>query len=280
MEEDGQVETVQYFRSTGMVSPEIVEIGDDSRSMTGGRDGTCQDVYVAVGKDDLGVVKWVLDHLVTAASGRVFLVHVFPPITHIPTPVGKLSRSQLSQDQVRVYINEETNRRRNLLQKYIRLCSEAKVTVDTMLIESNSTAKAVLDLIPVLNITSLVIGTKRSPHSRRLVGKLSKGEFVKRNAPECCEVTIVFNGQKVIEINESRDPNRPSMRTCSPGDEASRHPERRFFECPRLKNSKNPSVKTQEASAMERLIGSEDSSWIGGNCSPERSTDQEAIIES
>jgi hypothetical protein len=118
--------------------------------------------------------------------------------------------SQLSKEQVRVYINEEHNRRSNLLQKYIRLCNEAKVqycrstfmqpakceliksstnqringwwselfclilvfspiwqvTVDTMLLESDVTAKAILDLIPVLNITSLVIGTKRPPCSR------------------------------------------------------------------------------------------------------------------
>jgi K+-sensing histidine kinase KdpD len=80
--------------------------------------------------------------------------------------VGRLSMSQLSQEQVRVYINEEHNRRRNLLQKYIRLCNEAKVTVDTMLLESDATPKVILDLIPVLNITNLVMGTKRQPYSR------------------------------------------------------------------------------------------------------------------
>lgn len=41
--------------------------------------------------------------------------------------VGRLARSQLNQEQVRVYVNEENNRRRNLLQKYIRLCNDAKV---------------------------------------------------------------------------------------------------------------------------------------------------------
>lgn len=86
MEEDDQSQTLQYFKNARIMSPEIVEIGEDSGSMTSGRDGPCQDVYVAVGKDDLGVVKWVLDHLVPAVGGRVFLVHVFPPITHIPTP--------------------------------------------------------------------------------------------------------------------------------------------------------------------------------------------------
>jgi hypothetical protein len=45
--------------------------------------------------------------------------------------VGKLLISQLSEDQVRVYIDEENNKRRNLLQKYVSLCNDAKVgTVD------------------------------------------------------------------------------------------------------------------------------------------------------
>ncbi|KAF7134590.1 hypothetical protein RHSIM_Rhsim08G0176600 [Rhododendron simsii] len=80
--------------------------------------------------------------------------------------VGRLSRSQLTQEQVRFYVNKENNWRRNILQKYIQLCTDTKVTVDTALLESNSTAKAILDLIPVLNITYLVMGTKRPPASR------------------------------------------------------------------------------------------------------------------
>ncbi|KAF2311447.1 hypothetical protein GH714_023088 [Hevea brasiliensis] len=155
------------YCSARIISSEIVEIGEDSRSGTfvNSIDAEASDVYVAVGKDDLDVLKWALDHAVSPGS-RVFLVHIFPPITYIPTPVGKLSRSQLSQDQVRYYINEEHNRRRNILQKYIRLCNDAKVTVDTMLLESSETAKAILDLIPVLNITNLVMGTTRRPRTR------------------------------------------------------------------------------------------------------------------
>lgn len=95
---------------------------------------------------------------------------------------------------MQIYINEENNRRRNLLQKYINLCTDAKVreftfvdilsqylhkkiayvcfgfwlqvVVDTMLVESNAVAKAILDLIPVVNITNLVMGTNRPPSTR------------------------------------------------------------------------------------------------------------------
>lgn len=38
----------------------------------------------------------------------------------------------------------------------------AQVKVETMLIESDMVAKAILDLIPVLNIRKLVIGTTKS----------------------------------------------------------------------------------------------------------------------
>lgn len=44
--------------------------------------------------------------------------------------VGRLSRSQLSKEQAQIYIKEENNRRRNILQKYIRLCTDAKVRVN------------------------------------------------------------------------------------------------------------------------------------------------------
>lgn len=42
----------------------------------------------------------------------------------------------------------------------------SQVTVDTLLLESNTTAKAILQLIPVLNITNLVIGTKKPLSTR------------------------------------------------------------------------------------------------------------------
>ncbi|KAF2311454.1 hypothetical protein GH714_023157 [Hevea brasiliensis] len=132
-------------------------------------------------------------------SARIISSEIVERIGEDSRSVGKLSRSQLSQDQVRYYINEEHNRRRNILQKYIRLCNDAKVTVDTMLLESSETAKAILDLIPVLNITNLVMGTTRRPRTRLLKKKLAKAEFIKKNAPDYCQITIVPDGKKVVD---------------------------------------------------------------------------------
>ncbi|KAJ1391882.1 Rossmann-like alpha/beta/alpha sandwich fold [Sesbania bispinosa] len=184
----------QYSRQ--LLSTEIVEIVEDGRSITSNKDRGVDDLYVAVGKDDLDVVKWALDHAVSPGS-RIFLVHVSPPITLIPTPVGKFERSQLTPQQVRVYVNEVNNKRKDLLQKYIHLSTEAKVTTETLLLESNDTGKAIVDLISILNITNLVIGIKKLPYTRRN-NKLSKGEFVKKNAPKSCDVTLVYNGEVFV----------------------------------------------------------------------------------
>ncbi|KAK3005673.1 hypothetical protein RJ639_016537 [Escallonia herrerae] len=258
-------------RQWQMMSPEIVEIGEDSKSFIASRDEGAKDVFVAVGKYDLKVVKWALDHAMSPGA-RVYLVHVFPPISYISTPgntissvftlscwfirfqdishelsnevsnhsnfpviVGRLSKSQLSKELVQVYMNEENNRRRNLLQKYIRLCTDAKVrvAVDTMLLESNATAKAILDLIPVLNITNLVMGTKQLPSSRRFGKGLGKAEFLQKNAPDFCEVTIVYDGEKVM------DGQVRQVAGCVPSGVAPSHrepeirrqSERNFFDC-------------------------------------------------
>ncbi|XVE56337.1 hypothetical protein DITRI_Ditri04bG0001200 [Diplodiscus trichospermus] len=232
MEEENHapVDSMQYYTARMMMSPEIVEIGEESKSFAGSKDASVigGDVYVAVGKDDLSVVKWALDHVVSPGA-RLFLLHVFAPITFVRTPVGKLSKSQLNEQQLRVYVNEENNRRRNLLQKYIRLCIDSKVTVDTVLIESNSMAKAILQLIPVLNITSLVIGTKHPPSSRQRRWKQGIGESIKKHAPDYCEVTIVHDGEKIQDCQQESKLVDPSQES-SPRRKGL-NSERNFFQC-------------------------------------------------
>ncbi|KAG5039602.1 hypothetical protein JHK85_012078 [Glycine max] len=158
------------------LTTEIVEIVEDGKSISN-KDRRVDDLYVAVGKDDLDAVKWALDHAVS--------------------PVGKFERSKLTQQQVGIYVNEVNNKRKDLLQKYIQMSNEAKVTAETLLLESNDTEKAILDLISILNITNIVIGIKKLPYTRRK-NKLSKGEFVKKHAPSSCEVTLVYNGEVLV----------------------------------------------------------------------------------
>lgn len=122
--------------------------------------------------------------------------------------VGKIPKNQVSQEQVQSYMDQERNKRRELLQKFLNACSSSKVhkppmyhfkgtclcfwvnlfnlnnnkkklmikqvKVDTILIESEMVSKAILDLIPIVNIRKLVLGTTKS--SLRYNHKCVKGK--------------------------------------------------------------------------------------------------------
>ncbi|XP_058114256.1 U-box domain-containing protein 37-like [Magnolia sinica] len=117
-------------------------------------------VYVAVGMNSSSVdaLVWTLKNLVMPST-VVYLVHVFPAVHRIPTPVGKFPRNQVAPARVESYLSQEREKKRAMLQKFLNLCAAFKVKVDTVLIESNFTEKAILRLIPVENIGKLVLGT-------------------------------------------------------------------------------------------------------------------------
>ncbi|KAI3466485.1 hypothetical protein Pfo_023148 [Paulownia fortunei] len=124
-------------------------------------------VYVAVGKQgeetSMDALIWTLNNaLINPSSTLVFLVHVFPETKYIPTPLGKLPISQVNPEQKEKYMAQERGKRRDFLQKFLNVCSASQVKVDTILIESEMEAKAILDLIPILHIRKLVLGATKS----------------------------------------------------------------------------------------------------------------------
>ncbi|OWM83332.1 U-box domain-containing protein 35-like [Punica granatum] len=160
-------------------------------------------VYVAVGKDDssMAALMWTLRSIqasATAMNTIVYLVHVFPEIHFIPSPLGNLPISSVSAEQVETYKSQETVKRGEMLQKFVNTCNAYNVKVDTILIESDMVEKAILDLIPVLNMRQIVLGTPRSS-LRRLRSKRGNGiAEILQKVPETCEVKIICDGKEVV----------------------------------------------------------------------------------
>ncbi|XP_065852909.1 U-box domain-containing protein 35 [Euphorbia lathyris] len=128
----------------------------------GGGGGDC--VYVAVGKSEssMDALSWTLKNLMNGESTMVYLIHVYPEIHYIPSPLGRLPKNQVGPQQTEIYMAQERGKRRELLQKFMNVCSAAKIKVDTILVESDMVEKAILDLIPILNVRKLVLGTSKS----------------------------------------------------------------------------------------------------------------------
>ncbi|MBA0723916.1 hypothetical protein Golax_004457 [Gossypium laxum] len=165
------------------------------------RDDDEDNIYVAVGKSQSSIdaLSWTISHFINGSSTTVYLIHVFPEIHYIPSPLGKLPKSQVSASQVESYMAEERGKRRQLLQKYIDICSASKVKVDTMLVESDMVAKAILDLIPILNITKLVVGTSNSNFTTSRKVKSRRGVRIAHQifetAPNTCQVKVICEGK-------------------------------------------------------------------------------------
>ncbi|XP_047309018.1 U-box domain-containing protein 54-like [Impatiens glandulifera] len=160
-------------------------------------------VYVVISGEEKGgnrsmdALLWTLKNEVA----EIFLVHVFPEIRFIPTPLGKLPINQANPEQKQILMEQERNKRREYLFKFLNLCSESKVKVDTILIESDMEAKAILDLIPILNIKKLILGSPTKSSLKKLI-KLRRKENgvadkVFDKAPHFCQVKIICQGKEI-----------------------------------------------------------------------------------
>ncbi|XP_020705727.1 U-box domain-containing protein 35 [Dendrobium catenatum] len=175
------------------------------------------EIYVAVGKNSssMEALSWALKH-VAKPSSIVYLIHVFPEVLSIPTPLGMLPKSNVNPQQVDAFMNQERNKRRELLQKFLNLCMASKIQADTLLIESDLIEKAIVDLIPVLHIKRLIIGTTKSNlRNGKLRKKRSKAEVIYNNAPQYCAVKIICQGKEVKAADQTQSSSSPSNNSSS-----------------------------------------------------------------
>ncbi|KAF3451899.1 hypothetical protein FNV43_RR07995 [Rhamnella rubrinervis] len=180
-------------------------------------------VYVAVGKSEssMDALTWSLKH--ASSSTMVYLIHIFPEIRLIPSPLGKLPVNQVSPEQVKNYMAQEEKKRRELLLKFLAACSAAKVKVDTIVIESDTVAKAILDLIPILNMRKLIVGTSKSS-LRKLRSRRRSGiaDQILKSAPESCKINIICEGNEVtIDQQAFVEYSSPSPRGINAEDSKS-----------------------------------------------------------
>lgn len=76
--------------------------------------------------------------------------------------MGKIPRSRVNQEHVNIYLTQVKSKRKILLQKFIDLCTDSKVTVEMLFIEGDNVGEAIVELVKNLNIRKLVIGTTQS----------------------------------------------------------------------------------------------------------------------
>ncbi|XP_026406549.1 U-box domain-containing protein 35-like [Papaver somniferum] len=167
-----------------------------------------QNIYVAVGgklNSSLDALRWTLRHH-PSTMRTINLIHVFPEVSFIPSPFGgRVPKDQVSPEELENYMSHQSHKRREFLQKFLDVCSVFKVTVETLLIESNNVAKAVADLILILNIKKLVVGTSKSSY-KKLKKANGIGDQILKSASDACDIKIINNGKELAITEETMTP--------------------------------------------------------------------------
>ncbi|KAI3838610.1 hypothetical protein MKX03_030376 [Papaver bracteatum] len=190
--------------------PTIFEEFKGSMRVNSSRTGERYKIYVAIGKSKSSrdALIWALKHLLhdippsSYSSTFIYLIHVYPEILYVPVPVGigKLHKDTVNPVLYEDYKHKKIEQRKQFLDDILKLCSGCKVKVDTLLIESNDIAKALIDLIPILNIEKLVIGTKKSSYRKLKRPHGIADQILKAALPDSCDIKIIGHGKELIDI--------------------------------------------------------------------------------
>ncbi|KAK6944799.1 Serine-threonine/tyrosine-protein kinase, catalytic domain [Dillenia turbinata] len=176
-------------------------------------DGETPTVAVAVqgdgtstGRGSRRALRWALDNLSTQ-SHRLILVHVMPSITSVPTPCMKFSLSapgtcipveELDANVVAMYVQDRRADYQSVFYPFKKLCKTQKV--ETLLLEDNNPATALVKYASECDIKSLVLGSKSSNCILRKLRGPGVPSTVLKNAPDTCDVYVVSRRRTITKL--------------------------------------------------------------------------------
>ncbi|KAL9149732.1 hypothetical protein ABFS82_12G124800 [Erythranthe guttata] len=167
----------------------------------GGRSPITANVVVAVavksaeGRGTQRAVRWAVDNLLHKAD-RLVLVHVMRAITSVPTPSGGcISVKDLDASAAGMYIQDVRAKCEESFQTFKRLYETEKI--ETLLLEGDSPAFALLRYMSDSKNTSLVLGSCTSGYFARKRKDSEVPSIVLKHAPDTCDIYVV-SANKII----------------------------------------------------------------------------------
>ncbi|KAL6580601.1 hypothetical protein OROMI_008625 [Orobanche minor] len=184
-------------------------------------------VAVSGSKKGKHILNWALEKFVPQGLVYFKLLHVRPVISRIPTPItvgNYIPISQVREDVADAFRKEIEWQVTEKLLPYKRMCSQRKVQVEIVQIESDDVETAISGYIQKHEINKLVIGVS----SRRM---FSRAQTLSSRVSECCpaycSVYAVSKGKlssmrpSVSETNRSFRDDSSETTSCSTDNSSS-----------------------------------------------------------
>ncbi|EYU20190.1 hypothetical protein ABFS82_06G050600 [Erythranthe guttata] len=177
---------------------------------------------ITCSKKSKSVIKWASENLIQDEGfGQVSfkLLHVFPEITTVPTPMGNgIPIAQVRDDVAAAYRKEIEWQTNEKLLPYQNYCIRRKIQAEVVTIESDDVVNAIADEIAKSNIKKLVIGASSAGGVFSRAQTLSPR--ISETCPGFCTVYVIAKG-KLASIRPS-DPDANSIKRDEPIDNTDR----------------------------------------------------------
>ncbi|KAJ8425470.1 hypothetical protein Cgig2_001059 [Carnegiea gigantea] len=142
------------------------------------------------------IVRWAIEKFVPDENVVFKLLHVYPKISGVPTPMGNLlPLPQVRDDVAAAYKKEIEWQKTEMILPFQKLFNLKKVAAETVLIESDEIANGISMEIAKHGIKDLVIGASNNGmFARRIKGQLLSS-IISGCAPSFCTVYVVSKGK-------------------------------------------------------------------------------------
>ncbi|KAL0015005.1 hypothetical protein SO802_002074 [Lithocarpus litseifolius] len=165
----------------------------------------------AGGRASRRAVRWAVENLMPE-SGRFILVHVMPKITSIPTPSGEpVPIEELDENVVAMYVDDMRVKFEEVFVPFKKLCKTRKM--ETLVLEDDDPAAALLRYISESGITSLVLGSCSS----NFIARRLKGPGIPTTILKCatgiCNVYVVSRDEIINKPADTPSANESCVHT-------------------------------------------------------------------
>ncbi|GLJ23552.1 hypothetical protein SUGI_0446180 [Cryptomeria japonica] len=156
----------------------------------------CQEVYVAVGKNQLrniSTLQWTLNN---KPADSLVLLHVLHPIRTIPSPFGKIPVKQVCESVV------DAQKLNDCMAFYLQICSQAKVKAKALIVMRADVHRGIVEMVSEQGITKLIMGTSSPSDAKsKKLQRPGKAGYVLKHAINSCDISIVCKG-KLLFVRE------------------------------------------------------------------------------
>ncbi|KAL5723951.1 non-specific serine/threonine protein kinase [Ranunculus cassubicifolius] len=172
--------------------------------------------------------RWSLDNLYQTETTTIFkLLHVRPPITMVPTPMGSYPISQVRDDIAVAYRKEVEWKTDKILHLYKKMFAAKKVAVEILVVEADDVAQAISREVRNSEQCKLVIGAS----SPNMFKWKSESQYMSSRISECapsfCTVYVINKGK----LASMRPPKSGSEGSTKSGSICSSHSSRSLIDC-------------------------------------------------